>query len=282
MIHPYLAVEYVLDLKKNAFDSINEALIKIEKADRGELREFKFAILHFTHFLELLLKFRIFNINEALIYKGVFSENLRKDRTITLAESTNFLLNCGLLHKGFAHDINKIKEIRNEVEHYSVKIDTHEVRLLIARLFNKSCDFFQSIDGESMEDFIERDKKSILEDLSNEMSIHTLEAEKKARETGINGAVSNCFSCGGMSTAAVLSGGRECYFCGVFDVKFNCFFCGKDWYRSNSLPLGKNASGTEELACEECAFGVTCGDEAKVAAYRTLPERYKIHLDNES
>lgn len=44
-------MEYELDIKENAMDSLNEALAKYELGEQGELRQYKFAILHFSHFL---------------------------------------------------------------------------------------------------------------------------------------------------------------------------------------------------------------------------------------
>jgi hypothetical protein len=45
-----------LDIKGNALDSLNEGLRRFAEAREGDVRAYKFAVLHVSHFLELLLK----------------------------------------------------------------------------------------------------------------------------------------------------------------------------------------------------------------------------------
>ena len=45
-----------LDLLENAIDSLNEALAKYEQANTGDIKAYKFCVLHLSHFLELILK----------------------------------------------------------------------------------------------------------------------------------------------------------------------------------------------------------------------------------
>jgi hypothetical protein len=277
MEFPYPVIQYALDLKGNLFDSLNEALDKIDKADGGDLRAYKFAVLNFTHFLELLLKFRIYKINSILIFKGPFSDKLQRDRTITLMDSKNFLLNCELLSQNFASDIEIIAALRNKIEHYDLEINTHEIRLLIARLARESMEFYKSFNEEIFEEMLDSQARGVLQQLSDEMNIKILEAERKAREVSAHGPPSSCAACG-MQTASMLESGRLCHLCGHFDKRFQCFFCGKNWFRSNSLPLGRNTDGAEQFACEECAIGITCGDQRMIAAYYALPERYDVYV----
>ncbi|HGE6737092.1 TPA: hypothetical protein ACGCBI_000515 [Serratia marcescens] len=65
-------MEYELDIKENAMDSLKEALAKYELGDQGEFRQYKFAILHFSHFLELILKLYISSVDEALLFSKCF------------------------------------------------------------------------------------------------------------------------------------------------------------------------------------------------------------------
>lgn len=65
-------MEYELNIKENALDSFNEALDKFELGEAGELRNYKFAILHLSHFLELTLKQYILSVDELLIFSRCF------------------------------------------------------------------------------------------------------------------------------------------------------------------------------------------------------------------
>jgi hypothetical protein len=64
--------KYELDLLGNAIDSLNEALAKYQQAQDGEHLAYKFAILHFAHFAELLFKHCVAQAHPLLIYRDPF------------------------------------------------------------------------------------------------------------------------------------------------------------------------------------------------------------------
>lgn len=86
-----MPVEHELDLLENAVDSLNEALRKYEEGLSGDLRAYKFAILHYSHFIELLFKYYVTESHPLLVYKNPFSKNIKKEKTIGLWEAIQFL-----------------------------------------------------------------------------------------------------------------------------------------------------------------------------------------------
>lgn len=72
-----------LDLLDNALDSLAEALAKFEEGDAGELKAYKFAVLHMAHFIELVFKHHIAEKHPLLIYKEPFGQKLDRNKTIS-------------------------------------------------------------------------------------------------------------------------------------------------------------------------------------------------------
>lgn len=90
-------MKHKLDILDNAISSLREALLKYEEGSSNNLSAYKFAILHFSHFLELLFKHYVTLSHPLLIYKNPFSKNISKENTIGLWEAVQFLRNEGKL-----------------------------------------------------------------------------------------------------------------------------------------------------------------------------------------
>lgn len=65
-------MDYELDIKENALDSLREALIKFEEGESGNLRSFKFSIQNMAHFVELILKQYVMSIDRNLVFDKCF------------------------------------------------------------------------------------------------------------------------------------------------------------------------------------------------------------------
>ena len=90
-------MEYQLDIKGNALDSFNEALTKFEQGENGELRHYKFAILHLSHFLELVLKLYVSSVDKNLIFSKCYKhvEKRAKKEKVNLLQSYQLLRSEG-------------------------------------------------------------------------------------------------------------------------------------------------------------------------------------------
>lgn len=82
-----------LDLLENALDSLVEALHKYEQGESGDNKAYKFAVLHMSHFMELIFKHYVAQKHPLLIYKEPFAQKLDRNKTITLWEAINFINN---------------------------------------------------------------------------------------------------------------------------------------------------------------------------------------------
>lgn len=140
-------MQHKLDLLDNALDSFNEALVKYQCGNSGEHRSYKFAILHFSHFVELLFK-QVSLAHPLLVYRNPFSKNIKNEQTIGLWEAIQFFRNTGeAFNDDFYSDIQWLKELRNNIEHYQFEMDVGEVKESLGRLtfmMNEFCKHFKT------------------------------------------------------------------------------------------------------------------------------------------
>jgi DNA-directed RNA polymerase subunit RPC12/RpoP len=135
-----------LELFDNALDSLAEALSKFEEGDEGDYKSYKFAVLHMAHFIELIFKYHIASKHPLLIYKDPFAKKLDKNKTITLWEAVNFINNEApdTVSSGFHSDLEWLKRLRNDIEHYKFTMDVPQVRRTIGRLFRSVLEFLSN------------------------------------------------------------------------------------------------------------------------------------------
>lgn len=162
-----------LNLIDNAVDSFNEALEKYELGTENNSKPYKFAVLHMAHFLELVLKQAIQVLNSNLIYTSAFkemekrakdkkialyemSEKMKIDHyiydpdvgknnhTISVNDAKKFLISLPAsfnLNREFLDDINLLKTLRNNIEHFEFELSPRDTRLIIGRLVRSAKKF---------------------------------------------------------------------------------------------------------------------------------------------
>jgi hypothetical protein len=213
-------MEYELDVKENALDSFNEALEKFEQGEAGELRGYKFAILHLSHFLELILKLYVRSVDEQLIFSKCFKhvEKRAKKEGINLLEAYELLIKesfdfsaltsgvalphtitldqalafskCEKCSKtgvnfvdvDFCNDIEWIKGLRNNIEHYQFRLPPKEVRLCMGRLIRGVVEFIDIFSLFNLEDEVGKKKYHVFEALADEYTHLLKEAERDVQE----------------------------------------------------------------------------------------------------
>lgn len=127
--------KHKLDLRENAAGSFDEAFTKCREGFGGNGSGFKFAILHLPHSLDLLFKHYISQVHPLLLYKNPFSKNLEREQTIRMWEAVQFLANDGRpLDKEFLADLEWLKKLHNQIEHYAFDRDVPTVRKTMGRL----------------------------------------------------------------------------------------------------------------------------------------------------
>lgn len=206
--------KYKMDILNNAFDSLNEALDKYEQGQQGNVRQHKFALLHFCHFMELILKYYLTTKNENLIYKKVYEFIVKKakEESMTLAEAYEELEKndfdfSGLIaghpnpftikpdqilafiksddagiDEQLISDIASIKALRNNIEHYRFEMDTKDVRLALGRLTRGFDEFYEYVGLGTLQQSINKTQLGIFQILADEYEHNLAEAKFDAQE----------------------------------------------------------------------------------------------------
>lgn len=173
-----------LELLDNALDSLAEALAKFEEGDGGELKAYKFAVLHMAHFIELIFKHHIAQKHPLLIYKEPFSQRLDKNKTITLWEAVNFINNeaADTVSPEFRADLEWLKRLRNDIEHHTFTMDVSAVRITIGRLFQSVLEFLEIYSDVEVESHIPERTMKTFKVLSDEYEFIRRDAIRQAQE----------------------------------------------------------------------------------------------------
>lgn len=213
-------MHYQLSIKENAIDSFNEALAKFDQGQNGDVKAYKFAILHTSHFLELVLKIYIISIDENLVFSKCFREvekvakenkidllaahqkmkgegkeldvyikNIANPHTITLDQALEFCKNekCKITQQNFiddefSSDIEWLKDLRNNIEHFQFSLPPKDVRLCIGRIVRSAIEFLDIFSLFDLEQEIGSAKAHVFEQLADEYTQSLTEAKLEVRE----------------------------------------------------------------------------------------------------
>lgn len=243
-----------LGLLENAADSFNEAIRKVRDARYGDARPYKFAVLHFTHAIELLFKHHVALAHPLLIYRNPFSKALDKEATIGLWEAVQFFKNEQKeLTAETLDDLKWIKSLRNNIEHYKFEMDLREARRTIGRLIRALNEFHEANGLTDLATLIEADCRDTYEKLADEYKQELFEAQQAAAAASSDHEPQNCFLCGGQRTMVQSANSLECHLCGNESLLHECLRCG------NTLPdefmrlwNDEHGPGEEEYMCDYC------------------------------
>ena len=242
-----------LDLRENAVDSFNEALNKYREGLAGNGAAFKFAILHLAHSLELLFKYYVSKSHPLLIYKNPFSKNIAKEPTIGLWDAVQFLANEGhSLEKSFYADLEWLKKLRNDIEHYAFDMDVPTVRKTMGRIVEAINEFHYEIGEEDIEEFVVESNLDLFNELADANERELGDARTDAAELTEDGEVHECKFCGHDDTAAKIGNSIVCQYCKESDEMLSCCICGDSTLRSESVVWNDDHEGHTDYACEAC------------------------------
>lgn len=248
-----MTTEHELGLLENAVDSLNEALRKYQEGSGGDIRMYKFAILHYSHFIELLFKYYVTESHPLLIYKNPFSNKIKKERTIGLWDAVQFLKNEGKeIDSSFFNDMEWLKKIRNEIEHYKFTMDVAEVRRVIGRLTISIIDFNDTHAEINIYDHIDKDTFKIFEDLADEHKTALANAQKEAEEESADDEVYDCYLCLNSKTAIIIDRKYACKLCGDADPEIECTICSEPIRKSEGLSWNNDDPENVAYICGGC------------------------------
>lgn len=291
--------KYELDILNNAFDSLNESLDKYAKGQAGNIRQHKFALLHFCHFMELILKYYLTTKNDFLIYKKVYDFISRKSKedkvslaqayenleesdydfsqliaghpnpyTITPDQTLSFIRSDDAgIGEELIDEISSIKTIRNNIEHYKFEMDTKAIRLALGRLTRGFDEFYEYVGLGRLQNSISKEQLGIFQTLADEYEHDLAEAKFDAQEAhreAFRGVRPKYHSLIDFRT-------YDCDACGESDLMipvldstsgFRCTYCGNE------------ESETIEVECEICGESWPKGD------MRSWEETYEYTCPN--
>lgn len=261
--------EHKLDLLGNAVDSLNEALAKYQQAQDGEHAAYKFAILHFAHFTELLLKHCVAQAHPLLVYRDPFKKRLQESKTIGLWDAVAFLQNDGkAISREFLGDLEWLKELRNNIEHYEFAMKLDEVEETLGRLMRAVTEFNETNSFVDLEEHVDEEVLEVFEGLASTYAARLRAAMKQvedSREAAYRGvrqrewqevawAVYLCDECGHETMIPDKSSatGFRCAFCentesGAIEVV--CGICGGVWSKDEMWYTDWVDDGRYEYIC---------------------------------
>ena len=122
------------NLLENALDSLNEALRKYSEESESN-KHYKYTLLHLTHFLELFLKFAIYQEQPLLVYRKPYADLRESSETISLLETIKLLKNLKKPLPSNFHDvIREINDIRNQIMHFEFSLEIQKINELIGSI----------------------------------------------------------------------------------------------------------------------------------------------------
>lgn len=210
---------YQLDIQENALDSFNEALAKYREGEAGKLSAYKFAILHMAHFLELVLKMYVQTLDENLIYIANYRQ-LEKDakaaaedllphlnkrlsaetffpapagkqlpKTIFVADALALakqerckVTGTAFVDQEFIDDIEWLKGLRNNIEHFHFELEPKDVRLCLGRIVRRAADFADCFSLFDLSKQVGNENTELFEQLADEYENRIREAKLEVRE----------------------------------------------------------------------------------------------------
>ena len=230
-------MKHELDLLENAIDSLKEALQKYEEGLDGNVSAYKFSILHFAHFFELLFKYYVTQSHPLLIYRNPFSKKIERESTIGLWEAIQFLRNEGKsIDKDFNNDLEWIKKLRNQIEHFKFQMDVVEVRRTLGRLIRATNEFNDEHDLIDISSHLSGKHLEIFNELDDEYKSNLATARVDAKANSDDGSGHDCTYCGEFGTAAKKGDSIDCAFCDHSEALIVCCQC-DDEYREGEMSI---------------------------------------------
>ena len=240
-----------LNLLENGIDSLEEALLKYIEGSEENTGAYKFAILHFSHFVELIFKYYVFKAHPLLIYRNPFSKNLARENTIGLWDAINFMKNDGnSIPENLKKDIEWLKKLRNDIEHYKFKLNSKEVRCAIGRITREIDDFFSKHDVCKIIEELSTEASETYSVLCEDHEHEIMSARAEARESSEDGETYTCQWCGEDDTVVKTDDSYNCKLCGIEDEIVLCCRCEQEFRISDvTVWNDEHPPGIDYICC---------------------------------
>ncbi len=172
-----------LDLLDNALDFLADAVDQLSDADLSKTR-IKYAVLHLSSAVELLLKQRLLNEHWSLI----FSDINKADKTlldsgdfksVDFGESLNRLTRiCGITFSRHKQVLENLKRLRNRIEHYQFSISEDEAESLLVKTWSFVLEFV----SDHLDSSLSEEAREALECIREKMVKHETFIDQRTQE----------------------------------------------------------------------------------------------------
>ena len=258
------SVKHELDLLGNAVDSLNEGLRRYENAQRNnDVSAYKFVVLHFAHFVELLLKHAVARLHPLLMYRNPASAKLAHEATIGFKEALAILRNAGVTsEQQLIEDLAWLKKLRNDITHYAFTMDVTEVRTTLGRIIVASNALAAAAGVEDLTKDVASDTSTTYRRLREAYEERIAAATAAARsEVGTADRAYDCDLCGEAETAVKRSKMFYCYFCKQGDMIQPCRECNTKQRASHMIsiskePALKDMGSAARYVCWDCEYQI--------------------------
>ncbi len=262
-------MKHKLSLFENAIDSLNESLSLFESAQTKGVDRYKFAILNLCHFAELLFKYFAYLIEPD---KVLFKTKHGEKKSIGLWKALEILdSNKAPIEKNLKDDLEWIKNLRNDIEHYEFTYSASEVELFSGRILNAVMKYSNEYSDIELLWNINENLKTIVLNLCknyNDKLDIALAIVKEKEDLDY----ADCLSNGGMETywykytcpqcdqPTFISDsdsetGYKCIFCGNTDsdeMEYTCDSCSNLWPKSELSYFDYTGEGDYRYMCPVC------------------------------
>jgi len=246
--------EYSLNLKRNAIDSLQES-IKYYQLGVADETKYKFCIILYFHFVELLLKRCVELANPLLCFERPYAEKIDTSKSITWEQAINILNN---LKQRFDPNLRMkivlLAKTRNSIIHYSFNYQTNEIRSLIAETLSGLSLYYDEASGDCLLNEVDKLTKQLLEEIQtdNAREVHLAQAEASEKASDNECEIEDCEICGESRTAVNVNGDIHCYFCKETDTLEECGRCTTSMRRSEMEFFGETEDGNTIFMCDSC------------------------------
>jgi hypothetical protein len=244
--------EYSLDLLHNSIDSLNESINYYKEALSDESK-YKFCIILFFHFMELILKHLVEIQNPLLCYVKPYSEQINKENTITWNQAIQLLINSG---KKVDLDLIKqfkiLSKLRNNIIHFKFTYNTSEIRKMLIDIVAGLRKLYKEITSNDFYDEVETDTQELLSEIEDEYNKDLHLARNDAIEEADGDEIYDCIICLEEKTVIKRDNGYYCYLCKEIDKIRECVQCYRNFRESEMSYFGENTYGDAIYLCEYC------------------------------
>jgi hypothetical protein len=142
--------ELKLDLLNNAYNFLDESLRNVTLAEKDS-SQWKFALINVAQAIELFVKERLCREHSLLVYTIVDKPR----HTVTLETALSRLVSCGVqLDDEDLTRVKRVKEIRNDLVHFSTNVTTQQLESSYVDLFEFAHVFHEKELGTELHEFV--------------------------------------------------------------------------------------------------------------------------------